>query len=269
MNVKDLVPKDKHDKSNIDKLYYLTDKEIKPIIYDLLEWLQDYNWPVAEEIKKVLWKRENLVFPYISSILNSDDEQWKYWIIELIIPLFNCDHKKQLKKDLWNIINTTSDYDLKLSALNCYFNITKTNNDDLMNEEKGKYISTFFSELSDKDKEEIHFYDFMWHAFSYEKISCLSGVDALNEFKKRKNNNVYIINQQNNDVIEMVNLTYERLLELIFICLISPDCYVIDKNFKWTFVFTHETIINNMAFLDPNDSSPYYIGPFFKEINEK
>lgn len=43
MNVKDLIPKNKFDDSNIEKLYLLTDEEIIPIIYDLLEWLMDYN----------------------------------------------------------------------------------------------------------------------------------------------------------------------------------------------------------------------------------
>ena len=39
MKIKELIPNDKSDFSNIDKLYGLTDDEIKPIIYELLEWL--------------------------------------------------------------------------------------------------------------------------------------------------------------------------------------------------------------------------------------
>ena len=37
--------KDKFDNSRIDNLCELTDKEIEPIIFNLLEWLQDYIGP--------------------------------------------------------------------------------------------------------------------------------------------------------------------------------------------------------------------------------
>lgn len=43
MNLKDLVPKEKDDNENIEKLKMLSFEEIQPIIPDLLEWLQDMN----------------------------------------------------------------------------------------------------------------------------------------------------------------------------------------------------------------------------------
>ena len=105
MNVKDLVPKNKHDVSNIDKLYSLTDEEMKPIVYDLLEWIQDYNWPVAQELIPLLKEREDIIFPYMSDILRGDDFMWKYWIMDLIIPDFSIEHKNALKDDILVLIN--------------------------------------------------------------------------------------------------------------------------------------------------------------------
>lgn len=105
MGVKDLVPKDKHDVSNIDKLYNLTDEEMKTIVYDLLEWVQDYNWPVAQELVSVLKEREDIIFPYMSDILRGDDFMWKYWIMDLIIPDFSFEHKNALKDDILMLIN--------------------------------------------------------------------------------------------------------------------------------------------------------------------
>ena len=105
MNVKDLVPKDKHDVSNINKLYSLTDDEMEPIVYDLLEWIQDYNWPVAQELISLLKERENIIFPYMSDILRGDNYMWKYWIMELIIPDFSFEHKNALKDDILALIN--------------------------------------------------------------------------------------------------------------------------------------------------------------------
>lgn len=105
MNVKDLVPKDKHDVSNINKLYSLTDDEMKPIVYDLLEWIQDYNWPVAQELVLLLKEREDIIFPYMSDILRGDDFMWKYWVMDLIIPDFSIEHKNALKNDILVLIN--------------------------------------------------------------------------------------------------------------------------------------------------------------------
>ncbi len=105
MNVKDLVPKDKHDVSNINKLYSLTDDEMELIVYDLLEWIQDYNWPVAQELISLLKERENIIFPYMSDILRGDNYMWKYWIMELIIPDFSFEHKNALKDDILALIN--------------------------------------------------------------------------------------------------------------------------------------------------------------------
>ena len=131
MDVKKLLPKNKHDDSNIDKLYNLTDDEIKPIIYELLEWLQDYNWPVSPKILNVLILRENLVFPYISSILNGNDVMWKYWIMFYLIPNFSEEHKQILKKDILKFINdnkTDEDTEaLRESAIECYEQCFKNN----------------------------------------------------------------------------------------------------------------------------------------------
>lgn len=47
MELRDLIPKNKFDDGNIVELDGLTDEELKPIVYDLLMWLQDYNWPIS------------------------------------------------------------------------------------------------------------------------------------------------------------------------------------------------------------------------------
>lgn len=124
MNVKELVPKNKYDDSNIDKLYSLSDEEIQPIIYDLLEWLEDGNWPIAIKVLDVLLKRENLVFPYVAGILNGDNIMWKYWLINWLIPNFTLEHKEELRPFLASLTNIESDDEdlifLKESAMECY-----------------------------------------------------------------------------------------------------------------------------------------------------
>ena len=86
MDIKTLLPKDKFDDSTMSELSQLTDEQIQPIILDLLEWLQDYNWPIAKKILPVLIEHQSVALPYISDILNGDDAMWKYWIMTLFLP---------------------------------------------------------------------------------------------------------------------------------------------------------------------------------------
>lgn len=127
-----------------------------------------------------------------------------------------------------------------------------------MNNIENKYINTFFSQLTKADKKNIFFDHYLWHAFSYKKVACLEGKLAITEFEKKIINNVYIFSQGDDNFIEKENLTYKQLLDMIRKEIIAPDCYVVDKNFRWTFVFTHETNTN---------SDEYYIGPFFTSYN--
>ncbi|MDB3083823.1 DUF5071 domain-containing protein [Clostridioides difficile] len=87
-NIEELLPKDKFDNSNIEKLKLLSDEDIRPICYRLLEWMQDYNWPVAKKILPVLALHQELITPLIMNVLSEDDDDWKYWIISCLLPLF-------------------------------------------------------------------------------------------------------------------------------------------------------------------------------------
>ena len=44
------VPKDKFDEDACGKLFLTSDKEVILALPELLEWLQDYNWPVASKV---------------------------------------------------------------------------------------------------------------------------------------------------------------------------------------------------------------------------
>jgi hypothetical protein len=120
MIFKDLIPKNMHDISN--KLYSLTDDEMKTIIYDLLEWIQDYNWPVIQELISVLKERKDVIL----DILRGDDHMWKYCIMDLLIPDFSFKYKCALKDDVLKLINDSdNDEDtdsIREIAKGCYKN---------------------------------------------------------------------------------------------------------------------------------------------------
>ena len=98
--IKLLLPKDKFDNSNIAQIAQLNDEEIQPIIYDLLEWLQDANFPIFKDILPIVAHHQNLVMPYVIAVLQDNDVMWKYWIIESLIPLLSDNNKLRLKSDL-------------------------------------------------------------------------------------------------------------------------------------------------------------------------
>ncbi|WP_346848643.1 DUF5071 domain-containing protein [uncultured Clostridium sp.] len=99
-SLRDLIPKDKFDYSTINQLCKLTDNEIQPIILDLLELLQDYNWPIAKDILPIIVVHQNIAMPHILTILQGDDIIWKYWIIELVIPYLIYPNKQLVKSEL-------------------------------------------------------------------------------------------------------------------------------------------------------------------------
>lgn len=150
----------------------------------------------------------------------------------------------------------------------------KKNDEMNFKELQNKYIKYFFKNLTEQDKEKIYFNEYIWHAFSYELIPCLKGLDAVKEFEKRIPNDVYVISIYSGIVEERKNLTYEGLLRMRYMNSTYNDCYVVDKNFRWTFIFTHETlpdediakqIIQNK--IEENEV-PYYIGPFFMSLDD-
>ncbi|RVU01299.1 DUF5071 domain-containing protein [Mucilaginibacter limnophilus] len=89
MNIRNLIPKDKFDESGVEELKKLSFEQIKPIIPNLLEWMQDMNWPVARCIADILEPFAHRITYEILYILKSDDVMWKFWILCVLIKSTN------------------------------------------------------------------------------------------------------------------------------------------------------------------------------------
>lgn len=81
MNIKNLLPKDKFDIESVENLKNFSFDEIQPIVPDLLQWLQDCNWPVSKPIVNFLLPYTDNISADILEILTGTDEIWKYWIL--------------------------------------------------------------------------------------------------------------------------------------------------------------------------------------------
>ncbi|MCM1508128.1 MAG: DUF5071 domain-containing protein [Ruminococcus flavefaciens] len=110
MSIRDFLPKDKFDKSGLSSLYALTDEEIKSVILDLLEWVQDMNFPVADEVCRIVAGHYAVADDYIINILDvsQHDELWKYFIITGLLPLIEKPSER-LKNAVSRIAYSPSD----------------------------------------------------------------------------------------------------------------------------------------------------------------
>jgi len=66
-------------------------------LQELLEWLQDVNWPVASPIANRLSKIGLPLAGPINTILSGADESWKYSILTLLCPKLSGDVILQVK----------------------------------------------------------------------------------------------------------------------------------------------------------------------------
>ncbi len=87
MNVRELIPKNINDIEAAKKLNQFTYQEIKPIIPDLLEFIQDGHWDIAEPVRNYLSSISEYITDDIIRILQSNDEEWKYQCLRIVPPI--------------------------------------------------------------------------------------------------------------------------------------------------------------------------------------
>ncbi len=96
MDLDTCIPADKFDEAAVNRAAALGFPAINPILPDLLEWLQDINWPVAHRVAELLAKADVQIAPHINAVFRSDDGIWKYWILSNLA--------EHLKGDVWALI---------------------------------------------------------------------------------------------------------------------------------------------------------------------
>ena len=120
-NIKILLPKDKFDDSNLEKIKLLNDSDLSQITTELLTWTQDANWPIFSKIVEIIVARQDLFIGEISKIFQTDDRIWKYWILTNICPKLSLENKDFLKKDFDNmakVLQTNTEEEEILELIN-------------------------------------------------------------------------------------------------------------------------------------------------------
>jgi hypothetical protein len=99
-NPRDLQPRNKGDMANAYAIVALGYPAVAPVLPDLLEWLQDCNWPVSHPIGDFLASIPEQMSPLIWNVLRGDDHIWKYWCIVRLITVMPPGIAEQFRTEL-------------------------------------------------------------------------------------------------------------------------------------------------------------------------
>jgi hypothetical protein len=72
-----LIPKHKSDSETVQLVIKAGYPEVEPVLYELLEWLQDMNWPIAWELYPFLSTIGIPLAPSIRRVFQTDDYTWQ------------------------------------------------------------------------------------------------------------------------------------------------------------------------------------------------
>jgi hypothetical protein len=82
----ELLPRNKFDEEAVEKLAQLPEDELRPLLPGLAEWIQDWNWPIAPAVEKLMELHIAAVVPTIIEVLAGTDSIWKENLLSLVRP---------------------------------------------------------------------------------------------------------------------------------------------------------------------------------------
>jgi hypothetical protein len=99
------VPRDKHDHESANRAIAAGYPAVEPVLWDLLEWIQDMNWPVAQDLAPFLASIGKPLIPHIKKAFETEDHIWKYWIMQEVFlesPEVAADFRDELRRIAYN-----------------------------------------------------------------------------------------------------------------------------------------------------------------------
>lgn len=106
MDIRECLPRDKFDYEAVRKLSEFSDVELKVIIPELMEWLQDGNWPISKPVEDILLRLGEDLVPHIKDVLQTQDSSWEYFILVGLIDRLPISHLSMLRSDLVRILES-------------------------------------------------------------------------------------------------------------------------------------------------------------------
>lgn len=111
-----IVPLSKYDVVAIENLKKASQETIEKKADELLEWIQDMNWPVAKELLTILGKIGEPLIEPIVEVFHGEDQMWKYWIITSLLPKMDQRVVKAFEPELERLktVQTIDDDELEV-----------------------------------------------------------------------------------------------------------------------------------------------------------
>jgi hypothetical protein len=79
------LPNDKSDTNRAEALVALGFPAVEPVLPQILEWVQDVNWPVARIFLPFLADIGTPLLPHVLHVLRTDDDIWKASVLEHVV----------------------------------------------------------------------------------------------------------------------------------------------------------------------------------------
>ena len=83
-NFEDLLPRHKFDNDSVEMIKKMDRDKVLPLLPNLLEWIQDMNWPMAPSILGLLLTFPEEIVPHVQDGLSSDDDNWKWFVLHFL-----------------------------------------------------------------------------------------------------------------------------------------------------------------------------------------
>nr|WP_145404029.1 DUF5071 domain-containing protein [Paenibacillus xylanexedens] len=109
MQIRTMLPKDKFDIESIEKLDKRSNDELRDILPELMEWLQDRNWPISQPVEDLLLRFGDELIPHIQNVFQTRDPQWEYFMLTGLISRLSLECLRMLKPDLERILEHPTD----------------------------------------------------------------------------------------------------------------------------------------------------------------
>lgn len=80
-----LLPVDKMDTDRAAELVAVGFPGVQPVLANIMEWVRDANWPVAQVFLPFLASIGSPLAPLVRPVLASGDDLWKYWLLSGVV----------------------------------------------------------------------------------------------------------------------------------------------------------------------------------------
>ncbi|MEX3743621.1 DUF5071 domain-containing protein [Lysinibacillus xylanilyticus] len=111
-NLEDLLPRHKFDNDSVEMIKKMDRDKILPLLPNLLEWIQDMNWPVAPSVLGLLLTFPEEIVPHVQDVLSSDDDNWKWFILHFLVIKLPVESRVQFSEYLTRVAETTTHNEL-------------------------------------------------------------------------------------------------------------------------------------------------------------